>query len=177
MIGILLQLAEGIHHGGALDILGRQAGGLAGRRVGQRGQAIEAGRRLLGVRMAEGKLPPLRMPVFGPALRVAGQLDDLLPADRLVRPAQRLGHRPPHGEAGGDVDNRGALPFRDLALAPVLQELVGLVDPTDIARAPQHRLAASLPSRTPCIISSGPLTCSILDLDRTPCGGHLCVQR
>ena len=70
----------------------------------------------LRVGLAELERAPLGVALAAPALRVAGQREHVGPADRLVRPAERLGHRLRHRDDQRRLGDRRGLGRHQVAL-------------------------------------------------------------
>ena len=68
--------------------------------------------RVLGVGVAELHRAPLGVPELAPAPGIAADREDVGPADRLLRPAERLGHRLPHRDHDRRQHERLARPAR-----------------------------------------------------------------
>ncbi|MFL5844949.1 MAG: hypothetical protein ACJ762_09675 [Solirubrobacteraceae bacterium] len=115
----------------ALDLLARgraghvgdgQALALAGRGVVLGGHRRQAGGREVGVGVDELERAELGAPVGRPAAVVLGQAQDVLEADLLARPAQRLGHRLPHRDDQRRADDRRVLGRRPRRVRFVVEQ-------------------------------------------------------
>ena len=101
-----------------------------------------------GLVLPRVNLPHSGWPLDGPALRVGGQRQHVGPADRGVRPAQRLGHRLGHRQhqrggrrrvapayPGFDVEvealNRDPSPVEHLTVPAIMAHLESVVERLD----------------------------------------------
>ncbi len=78
------------------QVLGGQVAGPVRRGEVGADRGVQAGGGELGVGLAELERAPLGVAERAPALRVRGQAQHVAPAQRLLRPAERLRHRPRH---------------------------------------------------------------------------------
>jgi hypothetical protein len=85
-----------------LEGLDRQVAALAGGGEHGADQRLEARGGEVRVDLAQPERPPLRLVERLPALPAAHRVEQVVPAERVPRPAERLGHRLGHGH-----DHRG----------------------------------------------------------------------
>ena len=131
------------------EVLEGQARGLAVGGVGLGHERGEAAGGEVRVRLAEAELTPLGMAVGRPAGRVLGQGEDVGEAQRLLGPAEGLGHRSGHRDhEGRELERHEVAGHRGVAL--VLEALVEHRPPGGRGGRPDDRpgpFGAPRPSR------------------------------